>query len=339
MIKPPKTYAELLALIYNKVEESHNLEYKSADALLQIGNKGGSKDGAVELIKDVSAMANSAGGVIIYGIKEFNDIECKHLPEKVTPIKRQDFSKERIEQLLNGNIMPKIEGLLIHPIELENVNEVAYAIEVPQSHTAQQNTKDKRYYKRQNFEAVAMLDYEVRDVMNRGTYPQLTLDIEIVTGVNEPRYWQKDLEYKTEYYLSIRIKNTGTVFASYVNYFVEINGLFLKQSNYKVIRREANGEEFIEYYGENTIRDIVDTEITAAGAVPKLGPSRFDPILPKMQSRAEKLKINTGENPRLLLKSFSDSIIRWRIYADNAPEQTGQIRIGSLPGFKQIVNS
>lgn len=337
---PPKTYNELQALITNKVEESYNLEYKSADALLQVGNKGDKKDGAAELIKDVTAMANAAGGIIIYGIKEFDEKELKHLPEKITPIKRQAFSKERIEQIINGNIMPKIQGLVIHPIELKNTDEVAYVIEIPQGHTAHQNTKDQRYYKRQNFEATAMLDFEIRDVMHRNSFPQLTLEFEFKHEIDHNRDVNMGRQFgtPTEYYLAIRIKNNGNVYASYVNYFVEINRFFLDENTfgkYPTTRKDVLNDEYLEYYGENTIRDVVDSEYTAVGFKPKYGPSRFDPILPKMRSREEKLKIGNGQRIAEQLKVFSDTLISWRIYADNAPEQTGHIRIGDIPSFKQ----
>lgn len=343
MITPPKTYEELNALIINKVEENYNLEYKSADALLHIGYKNNKKDGASELIKDASAMANAAGGIIIYGIKEFDDAERKHLPEKITPIKRIEFSKERIEQLINGNIMPKIEGLLIHPIELANSDEVAYVIEIPQGKTAHQNTKDQRYYKRQNFEATAMLDFEIRDIMHRNAFPQLTLEFEFTNRINKGQedFINGRFGSAIEHYLIIRIKNIGSVYASYVNYFVEINRFFVDESDfqeYPTKRSDVSGEKFLEFYGENIVRDILGTEYVGLGSQPKYGPSRYDPILPKMRSRQELLKLQTRQPQGLQFKAFENSVISWRIYADNAPEQIGQIRIGDIPTFKEYAS-
>jgi hypothetical protein len=342
MITPPKTYEELNALIINKVEENYNLEYKSADALLHIGYKNNKKDGASELIKDVSAMANAAGGIVIYGIKEFDDAERKHLPEKITPIKRIEFSKERIEQLINGNIMPKIEGLLIHPIELENSDEVAYVIEIPQGKTAHQNTKDQRYYKRQNFEATAMLDFEIRDIMNRGSYPKLVLEFEIikevVVGNNLIPQMFVQNKSNIQYYLKFVLKNVGNVYANYVNYFIEVNKYFLEDaeaSHLNITRKENDGKVYVEFYGENTIRDIVDTEQTAFGLMPKYGTSRFDPILPRMKSRSEKLKIKSDI---FFLKALKDEKLSWKIYADNAPISIGSVRIGDLLTYKDEIN-
>src|SRR5687767_12659316 len=59
----------LLALIGPQpVEESQTLEYKAADAIHD----------KAEISKDISAMANAAGGTIIYGIAEFADKAQEH---------------------------------------------------------------------------------------------------------------------------------------------------------------------------------------------------------------------------------------------------------------------
>jgi Putative DNA-binding domain len=163
------TEAELLALIANQVEENIHLDYKGADSLLKTNDK------KKEISKDVSAFANSDGGTIIYGIREFDDIPRRHLPEKIDPIDRSNISKEWVEQVINSNIQPKVSGLLITPIQLMgSVNNVAYVVTIPKSNTAHQ-ASDKKYYKRYNFESVAMVDYEIKDIINRQANPVLNL--------------------------------------------------------------------------------------------------------------------------------------------------------------------
>ncbi len=58
----------ILNIIKSNLEESINIEFKSAKAL--------SKENSVkkEISKDVSAFANSDGGIIFYGIDELNHI-------------------------------------------------------------------------------------------------------------------------------------------------------------------------------------------------------------------------------------------------------------------------
>ena len=160
---------ELLAVIANQIEENLHLDYKAADSLQKSDGK------KKEISKDVSAFANSDGGTIIYGISEFNDIHRKHLPEKIDPVDRTNISKEWIEQVINSNIQPRVSGILITPIQLvSSVNHVAYVVTIPKSNTAHQ-ASDKKYYKRYNFESVAMEDYEIKDIIDRQANPVLHL--------------------------------------------------------------------------------------------------------------------------------------------------------------------
>jgi hypothetical protein len=155
---------ELQSYIDNFIEESLTLDYKAADSLARSDGK------KTEITKDVSAMANSAGGIIIYGLKEYTDPPKKHLAETINPVDRTKFPKEWLEQIIN-NIRPRISGVIIHSISLSTgANDVAYVVEIPQSNTAHQAT-DHRYYKRYNFQSIPMEDHEVRDVMNRSTVP------------------------------------------------------------------------------------------------------------------------------------------------------------------------
>ncbi len=138
------------SLIVNGVEESLTLEYKAAAALEKTDRA------KTELTKDISALANSAGGTLIYGVGE--DPKSKHLPGPIGPISRRNFPKEWLEQVAN-NIRPRIEGLLIHPISIPGSapDDVLFVVEVPQSDTAHQGS-DYRYYRRFNFQSVKLLN-------------------------------------------------------------------------------------------------------------------------------------------------------------------------------------
>ena len=61
--------ATIQQYIDDEIQESLTLDYKAADAL---GKRDEKKR---EITKDVSAMANSSGGVIIYGIAEYDAAE------------------------------------------------------------------------------------------------------------------------------------------------------------------------------------------------------------------------------------------------------------------------
>lgn len=131
------TIEKLNQLIQDQIEESNVLDYKAADALAKTDGKKN------EISKDVSAFANSNGGVIIYGIKEFDEKSKAHLPEKIDPVSRVDISKEWLEQVISTKIQPKIEGIEIIPVTVnEEDNTVVYVVEIPKVllHTKQQGT-------------------------------------------------------------------------------------------------------------------------------------------------------------------------------------------------------
>lgn len=154
-----KTEEDLLALVTNKVEESTYLEYKRCAALSTDDKT------KTEISKDVSAIANSAGGTIIYGLQEEG-----HVPVKIDDGFNPDrVTKEWLESIINSRIRPKIDGITIIPIELKKSNPGNYifVVEIPRSSRAPHQAFDYRYYKRYNFESAPMEDYEIKDVANR----------------------------------------------------------------------------------------------------------------------------------------------------------------------------
>jgi hypothetical protein len=82
------TLNEIKALIESGETEHKNLDFKAAGALL---DKEGNKL-RLEISKDVSSFANSAGGKIIYGVEEN--------PLRLDPFDPKRFSKERLEHAL-----------------------------------------------------------------------------------------------------------------------------------------------------------------------------------------------------------------------------------------------
>ena len=104
-----ETLLDLQSLISDGVEEGAQLDYKS-------GIDKTKEKWKSEIAKDVSAMANSNGGVIIYGIKEYDEEDKRYLPEKIVPLDSTVISRETLMQVITNNISPKIEGVEIQTI-------------------------------------------------------------------------------------------------------------------------------------------------------------------------------------------------------------------------------
>src|SRR6266853_1123122 len=168
---PQWVEADLRRLIIDQVQESVGLDYKAAGAL------GKQDQNKREIGRDVSAFANSAGGVIVYGMTENG-----HVPTAIDPIASAAFSKEWLENVIISNIQPRVDGSHINPVLLAGnpLGRVVYVVTIPQSYTAHQ-ASDNRYYKRFNFQSVPMEHYEVQDTMNRAKTPIIAVRIKCQT--------------------------------------------------------------------------------------------------------------------------------------------------------------
>jgi hypothetical protein len=184
--------ADLLQLIATQVPESVALEYKRAAALSKEDSE--KKD---KIRKTVSAFANSAGGVVVYGMAENG-----HVPTQLDPVDPHAFSKEWLENVIISNVQPRIDGLHINPVLLSGANAgcAAYVVTVPQSLTAHQ-APDHRYYKRFNFQSVPMEHYEVQDTMNRAKTP--IIEVQITRQIEKQ---DADLH---RYLLTFHLENKG----------------------------------------------------------------------------------------------------------------------------------
>lgn len=277
-------------LIENQIEESLHLEYKASGAL----EKGDKKK--LEISKDVSAMANSDGGILIYGITE--DINNRHLPKEIEAIKRKEFPKERLEQIIQDNIQPRISGIKIFPITI-GIEDVVYIVDIPKSNTAHQ-AADKRYYKRNNFNATPMHDYEIRDILNRAKNPEIELKFEYINKIDE---------------LHIVAYNHGVVYAKYLNIKIRLpEKIVVRQQHYNLLN---NG--MIEILANNTIREMVNPY----AAVANYWPPRYEPILPQTSFKLTKIGL---KNYPLDYENF----LEWDIFCDNANPVSGSIRLADL---------
>ncbi|SHN73794.1 AlbA family DNA-binding domain-containing protein [Bradyrhizobium erythrophlei] len=172
-----KTRADLERLVEEGLQESLTLEYKASSALQK------TSEARAELVKDVTAFANSAGGQIIYGISERKG----GIPQGIDAgVDAKTFSPEWLGQVIETNSAPRIQGLQIETIVLSQGNPtlVAYVLSIPAAVTfaPHQNSIDMKYYRRFESRSVPMHDYEIRDVLRRGKSPELSVNFLFADG-------------------------------------------------------------------------------------------------------------------------------------------------------------
>jgi hypothetical protein len=152
-------YKKINSWVRTKTPESSFLDYK------RDLNFGSQKE-KIELAKDISSFANSAGGCLIYGIDEQRE------GEKSIPIPKEQYgilpiegNVIDIENILTSIISPSLPDLTIRTITLEHEpDKVVYLLWHSKSWFAPHMVtgfKHTRYYKRGNFKAEPMQEHEI----------------------------------------------------------------------------------------------------------------------------------------------------------------------------------
>jgi hypothetical protein len=175
-----------------------------------------------------------------------------------------------------------------------------------------------------------MYDYEIRDILNRSKFPIIDLEFQITKTTYEvksdlprpPTFSNRRLiypekEFKTDYTISIYAQNNGKIWANYINAYVFIPTILL-------VNRKDSNEPITQIFIDNTIRDIVDMQVSYPGhSIPKYGPSRYDPILPTRNMRLDQVKIDGN-----FLNG--DDHIQWIVFSDNSEPRKGEIQFKDI---------
>lgn len=250
------------SLIENEAEESVYLDFKASGSLSKEPKK------KEEIAKDVSAFANSDGGIIVYGIEE-ND----HKASSLSFVDGHIYTKEWLEQIIQDNIQRRIDDLRIYPIRLDgDISKTIYVVKIPRSNNAPHMSADKCYYKRNNFRSVKMEEYEVRDLFYRESVPDLRISEYVLCKINE------DTDYTT-YRLVVQVVNVGNTVATL----------------YKLNCYIENYEYISDYWGKYT-RDVMHPtlvgrklKISEMGKYPLFSNESLDVLNIEMRIKKDKV--------------------------------------------------
>jgi hypothetical protein len=193
-----KTRQDLEKLLANGAVENTELEFKDSRSLVRDEGK------ITELCINVSALANSAGGQIIYGINENKKTKGPIVVDE--GVEDPSITRDWISQILNARIKPRLTEYSIDPINLHN-GQLGFVISVPQTSIGPHQAPDNRYYRRIGVEVRAMEDYEVRDILRRSTTPDLFLNLRLSRGDNTAIEFTSQSELSQTVFLSLSIGN------------------------------------------------------------------------------------------------------------------------------------
>lgn len=187
---------QLDALIANRAQEGLYLEFKRGLALRLAG------DARRELVKDCTGFANAAGGLLVYGIAEEN-IDHVDVASALDPVPADGANSARISEILRSNTSPPINSYEIVELQLPGGVGRVVAIEIGAAGTAHQNLIDHRYYQRSGSTTQPMTDFQIRDVMNRRSKPEVLVEPRMKPLVRRDDFHR--------YLLEVKITNVGMV--------------------------------------------------------------------------------------------------------------------------------
>jgi hypothetical protein len=285
--------ADIESLIEGCVRESETLEYKGAAAQFDEKDKG-------EIAKDVSAMANSGGGLIVYGIT--TDRSDKTKPAALAPIYLKNI--ETFDRVVNSQIKPPIKNLRKKVIPRDQPR--VMLIDVPESEDPpHQSLHDKKYYRRSGVESLPMEHDLVALLFGRKTGPLLDVEFQ---SLKSPQQFVGPLFYE-EGLLRVFVRNSGRRIGRYVETIL----LFPPQEQVRITTKSGDVANIDSLHLGKQARQFAQNV------------SVFHPRLRKsiLELGIEVSKAYRDNNP-------DDALVSWTIFADEMNPRGGSVSLRDL---------
>lgn len=214
------TYDELLAGGAEAVErligrqETLQLEFKANEPRDPIFVDGAlSRPGKKLLAKEASAFANSAGGLIVFGV-DCRTVAGIDQADKLTPIPHLARAETTVRDAAADLLQPRHGGIRVASIPSHsNETEGFIIVDVPRSERRphrSEATDQKQYFKRAGSSSFPMEHYDIEDSFRRVSSPSLELEVtyQLATQIGYDEF---------HYNMMIGIRNTGDVSAKMVS--------------------------------------------------------------------------------------------------------------------------
>ncbi|MES2726499.1 MAG: ATP-binding protein [Bacteroidota bacterium] len=197
-------------LVENKVTEDLNWEFKTANFPEKTKDDFDYKN----FSKCLSGFANSQGGIIVWGVKASTNKEGIDVAHTLKPIKEVVKFENYLKRNEGRAIVPSVLGIEYKTLIKEG-NEGYLLIYVPESDRAPIMAQhDKHYYKRSGDSFYICEHFDIVDIFNRKTSPQL----EVTLTKESFNIFDNEM-----YVGFVTIKNIGSVSAKYIELSLNVN--------------------------------------------------------------------------------------------------------------------
>jgi hypothetical protein len=302
------------------------LEFKSSK-LLDLNLTGVNQSSVLdELSKQLSAFANSGGGTIVYGIQDTPIGVPRTIdPDGGVSVSVKNGTKEWLEDVIPNLVEFPLMSFNVYVITRSSAasgiaaGKGIFLVDVADSESAPHQASDKKYYARVGGKSRPIGHRLVTDIFGRTKYPKFEMLCSVV-----PK--EKRSEHENRDAVRFFCRNSGKVFANYVNGFIYVPIDIYQGSPDQSL--SINDKYYSRIWFDNTDKDVVGYGNAGQyGYRRPLTITRYDPVLPGLGFRAAMLDLAIAKEE---LPNFAAVPISWEIYADNAPIETGLVTIGDL---------
>jgi Schlafen, AlbA_2 len=151
------TEKHLQAFVDSRTSEDQDLDFKS---------KGYAPDnnGKREISKDIAALANHLGGLLIIGISEDGHGRANNL----SPVRIQKGMELRIREILASCVSPMVQGVQVREVQSSANNELGYyLIAVPRMHRCA-TWRNTWTWRSKTFDVLASTQWHKHEIPSRG---------------------------------------------------------------------------------------------------------------------------------------------------------------------------
>jgi hypothetical protein len=169
-------------LVARKATEAVDLEFKQK---AKPSDPAFDRDDKRNLGSTLSAFANSAGGVLIFGVRatKVDGVDCAQELKPIAGIER--FATEAVA-LASQYLLPRHDGVRVQAVACSDGSGSGYlAVDVERSERRPHQSKapdDHRYWKRSGDSNFVMEHFDIEDAFKRLAVPELSLRVALGSG-------------------------------------------------------------------------------------------------------------------------------------------------------------
>lgn len=293
------TYEEIVqSFLEPQTPEGLHIDYKCGNTFHPEKPKSEKVKFNEEFPKDVSALANTEGGIIIFGIAEpLVGGVTQYVEELVdfTCIKR-----ERLETLIS-KINPPIKPKILFIPSPHDAKRGFITVEVERSKTVHQSS-DNLYYQRSGSSNSSITDSTIRALMNREVHPKLAIGIKL-------EIWRGD-----QYFLDLEVWNISSKMVS--QHLIQIFFPFFFRHKGRLMKFDAEND-----YGTARLEKCTRlNQLISGKSFVRIECKSEEPLFPStVQNFRTLVKIST-----LNQGNDEGQFVRWKLNGDSSPQQGGK---------------